>query len=215
MERAGAKAERNGATRRKGAKIPPINRRDSPPIFFTPISLLSLYHHPPSPAAANCRSQLPPSAAANRRSSPPTFFSYATREINLEGFKQWRLSLRCRSMAEDPSRLAWWSTGEEARGEDRRKQDAWKERSHFPVERDHHSHPSMVAGGGGRISGSRLSFFSDVLLLVALRPVGFRVSSDKIKPPPPPCHGGRWWWVHIYGLYAAYGALAELDRYQV
>ncbi|KAL4591505.1 hypothetical protein LXL04_004473 [Taraxacum kok-saghyz] len=77
MERAGAKEGRNGATRRKGAKIPPINRKDSLPIFAhlslilslsLSLSIIFLHHLPPQ------------IAAANRRSSPQTFFSYATRD---------------------------------------------------------------------------------------------------------------------------------------
>ena len=55
MKQAGAKEGLNGATRRKGAKIPPIKRRDSLPIFSHLSLLLSLYHLPPPPAAANRR----------------------------------------------------------------------------------------------------------------------------------------------------------------
>jgi hypothetical protein len=86
MKRAGAKEGRNGATRRKGVKIFPINRKRLPPIFSHHLPpFLSLYRLPPPPAIVG-RQSPSPIAVANRRSSPPTFFSYATRVSSYSPF---------------------------------------------------------------------------------------------------------------------------------
>ena len=76
--------------------------------------------------------------------------------------------------------------------------------NHFPAEQDHHSHPSMVAGGGGRIIGSRSSFFFDILLLVSLRLVfGYSPAKSSHHRHPARVAGGGGFLSMVYMLLMA------------